>query len=48
MPNAIIKNGTRSRVRNVKDTREAWDCPECGRHNAKWNGNCPSCYTKRP
>jgi hypothetical protein len=43
-----IQNGTNAGWRKVKETPSAWNCPNCRRDNARWAGNCPSCYTERP
>lgn len=42
-----IQKGTNAGWRRVTQTQEAWKCG-CGRDNARFNKNCPACYTPRP
>lgn len=46
--NVKITDGTHSAWRRTSPQPEAWTCPKCDRENARWAGNCPDCYTRRP
>ena len=35
-------------TRRVKPEFVAWDCPNCGRHNARYLAQCFRCYEPRP
>jgi hypothetical protein len=53
MANAIIKGGTRSRVRTVRQAHKKWHC-ECGLElnrfttHPGYRGKCDDCGRKRP